>query len=388
MYKRQHLLTQGSGHIAINRSLGDGWILDTRLSGVRPSLNGRIGRSLAMDEKGEVLISELIGIEGAGDGIVVHERNANGWEKTALIPLFGTLSPSSVALALSGDGSVIAINGYDEIDNKHYVFVFKRQAQNRWELDTKLLPPSTEGGYFFAKSISVDFHGRTIAFGQPWDSSIARGINDSERMTIRNESGGGSGAVHLYEFKSGVWQHLFIKASNPGARDGFGTDVSLSRDGRFLAVGAPSEESASRKINHGQDDNSCNFCGATYVFEKTDDEWRQQAYIKSKHNDYGDSFGESLALNEDATRLIVGAPGASHPYGEGNAHGGIFIFDRLADKWQMSRYWVAEDNDFGDDLGSQAVISNKGDLAIANAPGKKVHVVDGAGVVYMPRLDD
>jgi hypothetical protein len=61
-------------------------------------------------------------------------------------------------------------------------------------------------------------------------------------------------------------QQLYVKASNTGTYDSFGSAVALSTDAATLAVGARGEASASTGIGGDQADNSAMFAGAVYVF--------------------------------------------------------------------------------------------------------------------------
>jgi hypothetical protein len=66
-----------------------------------------------------------------------------------------------------------------------------------------------------------------------------------------------------------------VKATNTDEGDGFGgmnslgfpTGLSLSGDGRALAVGALGEDSAATGLNGDQSDNSAEGSGAAYVYE-------------------------------------------------------------------------------------------------------------------------
>src|SRR5690554_732794 len=58
----------------------------------------------------------------------------------------------------------------------------------------------------------------------------------------------------------------YFKASNAASDDYFGGAVSLSGDGRTLAVGAQHEDSAATGVNGNQNDNSAVGSGAVYIF--------------------------------------------------------------------------------------------------------------------------
>jgi ABC-type Fe2+-enterobactin transport system substrate-binding protein len=100
-------------------------------------------------------------------------------------------------------------------------------------------------------------------------------------------------------------QQVYLKASNTGAHDLFGSSVSLSGDS--LAVGAREEASAATGVNGNQADNSAGGAGAVYVFVRTGTTWIQQAYVKASNR--GGNFGSSVSLSGET--LAVGAPDES-----------------------------------------------------------------------------
>ena len=115
----------------------------------------------------------------------------------------------------------------------------------------------------------------------------------------------------MYVFtRSGTsWsQQAFIKASNTGIGDFFGSSVSLSDDGNTLAVGAPHEDSNATGVNGDQTDNSVAFAGAVYAFTRSGSTWSQQAYIKASNTARAsDHFGNAVSLSGDGNTLAVGA---------------------------------------------------------------------------------
>src|SRR5207237_526584 len=80
----------------------------------------------------------------------------------------------------------------------------------------------------------------------------------------------------------------YVKASNPGVNDHFGSSVALSRDGNTMAVAAHWESSAATGVNGNQNDDSIPQAGAVYVFTRTGTTWTQQAYIKASNTGKAD----------------------------------------------------------------------------------------------------
>ena len=85
-------------------------------------------------------------------------------------------------------------------------------------------------------SISLSGDGNTMAIGAPFESGGARGVNGNQN----DESTYAAGAVYVYVRQGDTWtQQAYVKASNPGQSDHFGSSVALSRDGNTMAVSAP-----------------------------------------------------------------------------------------------------------------------------------------------------
>jgi len=123
-------------------------------------------------------------------------------------------------------------------------------------------------------------------------------------------------AVLLYNREAGNWsEQACIQASNSSDFDGFGRSVSLSSDGKLLAIGAPDEESASIGLN-GNEDNFGVKAGAAYLFANDNGSWQQQNYIKASNTDPAsvqldtfEEFGVSVSLSGDGQSLAIGASG-------------------------------------------------------------------------------
>jgi len=154
-----------------------------------------------------------------------------------------------------------------------------------------------------------------------------------------------------------IRQIAYLKASNPDASDHFGCggenhghngqSVSLSADGRTLAVGAPHESSAASGVNGNQRDNSVFDAGAVYVFTRTGDSWTQQAYLKPSNPQSGAEFGHYVALSADGNTLAVSAYWeASNATGiNGNQKdesipqaGAVYVFARAGSTWRQQAY--------------------------------------------------
>jgi hypothetical protein len=159
-------------------------------------------------------------------------------------------------------------------------------------------------------SVSISDDGNTVAAGSLDEDCLATGVNPTQPCDNDQKSDTSAGAAYVFVRSGTTWtQQAFIKASNTGKEDWFGSRLQLSGDGNTLAAAAQLEDSVARGINGKQDDDSAQEAGAVYFFTRTGTTWAQNAYLKSSNNEAFDEFGSSVALSRDGRTLAVGARG-------------------------------------------------------------------------------
>ena len=101
--------------------------------------------------------------------------------------------------------------------------------------------------------------------------------------------------------------------------------VTAAVDGDLLVVGAPLEDSYANGLNAGtalEASNVYTNAGAAYVFLRAASKWRQIDYVKASNTDFGDWFGDKVAVSKDT--VVVGAPlEASDGVGVNSKAGGV-----------------------------------------------------------------
>lgn len=231
---------------------------------------------------------------------------------------------------------------------------------------------NTESIDLFGTSITISADGDTLAVGAKLEDSNSKGVNGNQFNNITTDSG----AVYIYVRSGKTWLfHSYVKASNPGAYDGFGQTITLSADGSTLAVGASSEDSSTSGVNGDEDNDSSTNAGAAYLFRRVDDDWMQQAYIKAFNPEENDKFGTSVALSSDGNTLVVGAPGEDSSSktinGQNNNSaanaGAIYAFSYTNATWGQQAYIKAPNADAEDSFGGTVTISNDGNTIAAGA---------------------
>jgi len=212
---------------------------------------------------------------------------------------------------------------------------------------------------------------------------VVGAYGEASSATGKQEDNGteNSGAVYVFVRNGSKWsQQAFLKASNTGVNDFFGSSVSLSGD--TLAVGAYGEASSARGVNGDQADNTAVSSGAAYVFIRKGASWSQEAYLKASNADSGDYFGASVALSGDT--LVVGARNeASGAAGvDGNQEdntapysGAAYVFVRNGSVWSQQAYLKASNATKFDGFGDSLALS--GDTLVVGAPYERV---DSTGV--------
>jgi hypothetical protein len=182
-------------------------------------------------------------------------------------------------------------------------------------------------------------------------------------------------------------QEAYLKASNTGPFDFFGSSVAISGD--TVVIGAPYEQSRASGVNADQDDNSGTKMGAVYVFVRSGTGWVQQAYLKASNTGNSDQFGRVVAVSGDT--VVVGShyesSKASGVNGDGSdnsvlASGAAYVFVRSGTTWTQEAYLKASNPDVNDYFGWSVAVS--GNTVLVGAPGES----SGATGVNGDQSDD
>ncbi len=162
---------------------------------------------------------------------------------------------------------------------------------------------------------------------------------------------------------AGVWsQQAFIKASNTGGDDRFGSALALGKD--RLVVGARTEDGESAGINGDQNDNNAPDAGAVYIFSRTGAMWAQEAYVKASNPDPYDYFGSAVSMFGDMIAMGVfaedgsgvGLGASQHSEGDPSA-GAVYLFGRAQNGWSQVGYLKALNSDTSDEFGKSLALS-------------------------------
>lgn len=181
-----------------------------------------------------------------------------------------------------------------------------------------------------------------------------------------------------------VTQQAYLKSSNSGVADAFGSAVAISGD--TMVIGAPAEDGSSTGVNGGQASESALQSGAAYVFVRSGDTWTQQAYLKASNTGAYDSFGWSVAISGDT--IVVGAhqedSAAATVNGDGSDNsapnsGAAYVFKRSGTVWTQQAYLKASNAGAADLFGSAVAVWGDTVVVGANREGSAASGIDGDG---------
>ena len=176
------------------------------------------------------------------------------------------------------------------------------------------------------------------------------------------------GRVKVYEYSAGKWSQLGADIDGEAANDASGYAISLSDDGTVLAIGAP------------QNDDNGQGAGHVRVYKYVSGTWSQLgADIDGEATI--DQSGFSVSLSGDGTFLAIGAPLNSD---NGEFAGQVRVYEYNSGTWSQ----LGEDIDgeaAGDWSGDDVALSDDGTVLAIGITD--IRNVDSAGYVRVYKYD-
>lgn len=305
---------------------GTTWTQQTFLSPSDFSTTLLFGFSVSLSADGNRLAVGIPGEDGRGTGVttlpapgaislvnsgavLIYERTGTAWAIDAYVKASNTGSFDSFgwSVSLSGDGNSLVVGapmedsastGIDSTPNEGAssggaVYVYRYTTD--WAFESYIKASEVDVNDIFGTAVSLNADGTTLAVGAP-NYTFDRGGFDN------------SGAVFIYR-RTSVWaEQDMVLAMNMGSDqdDLFGTSVALSNDGNAFAAGAPGESSSLTGVGTAMNETASE-SGAVYLYRFTSPNWVRESFIKASNTGAGDTFGGSVSLSGDGTRLAVGA---------------------------------------------------------------------------------
>ena len=240
---------------------------------------------------------------------------------------------SGHSVSLSADGTIVAIGAIYNDDNgtlSGHVRVFQYTGNSWGKLgqDISGANPDDKSGY----SVSLSSNGTIVAIGAPY---------------YDNNNGSNSGHVRVYEYNDNTWEQLGQDISGADSHDRSGHSVSLSSDGKIVAIGAPYNS------------------GHVRVYEYNDISWEPlgQDIIGA---DSHDRSGYSVSLSSNGTIVAIGAT-QNDDNGDYSGHVRVYEYNVGTEIWEKIGDDISGEYSY-DTSGYSVSLSSNGTIVAIGAP--------------------
>jgi hypothetical protein len=335
--------------------------------------NDRFGASVALSDNAD---TALVGAPtnvgpdtpSTGSGYVYRDNTGDGsfFASGTLTAVDGDAGDNfGSSVALSDDGTTALVGAAEDEDpngdraGSAYLFAEDGPGWTHLEKLAAARDGEPDRQDFFGASVALSADGTTALVGAPRDTDFG-----ATRV----------GGAYVFAKDGGGWSQLDTLRGG-GSDSELGSSVALSADGTTALVGAPRDETLNG-----------NFTGSASVF--VDDgtgTWNQLDTLVAGDIDDGDGLGRSVALSDDGTVALVGAPSDADP--NGTAAGSVYVFaDDGTGTWTQQDTFAAGDagnGDDGDRFGTAVALSGDGTTALVGAPEDEDPNGQGAGSAYV-----
>jgi len=188
--------------------------------------------------------------------------------------------------------------------------------------------------------VAMSHDGRRVVLGSPWVDRPDIWSNAEDTTTVK-----------VFDFNGNKWEGAGIFSGRLG--DKYGFSISLSGDGKMIAIGAIWTNVGS-KIEVGQVE--------TYHFSEKNT-WISVGQKLTGVNDY-DLFGRSISLSDDGSRMAISAVWTDV---NGENSGSVYIYELREDTWTQIAEAIHGEA-AGDEFGNTVSMSGDGSIVAIGAP--------------------
>ena len=266
------------------------------------------GQDLDADERYDEG-GEAVSISGDGNHVAIGAPESNGkkgyvkvyefddststWEQLGEI-LYGTdyynRKGNSLSLNYDGKRMVVGSHMYDFDVNLDGVMA---GSANVWEYDESIDQWSKMGSRVVGSTDYYDLFGHSVDINHAGDRIVISAINSEPDSSNTHNTG----LIQVYGFINNEWEQLGSDIYGLSSGDGLGESVSINGVGDRIVAGASYADDGA--VNAGQ--------VMVFDYNTSLDEWVQvgDTIIGECNNDRS---GKAVAISDNGTRVIVGAP--------------------------------------------------------------------------------
>ena len=343
---------------------GGSWTSIQELTASDGETGDQYGFSVSINDDGKYIaigsVNEDTGTGITNDGAVyVYKYDGTSWtnEEKIIASDGGTGDQFGYSVSISGDGNRLEVGAprKNNIGNKAGAIYFYEYGGTSigWTGEQILDNPNTTTGFNdqYGFSVSMSNDGKYAVVGVPnWRNPFQRG------------------RAFVYGLSGGSWTSIQeLTASDGVDTDKFGFSVSITKDGKYIAIGAIGEDTGT-----GISDD-----GAVYVYEYDGTSWTNEEKIIASDGQSNDKFGGSVSLSSDGKYLIVGTGTNSGRPGK------AYIYYREDSQWIEKKINNTDSPQDNDNFGFSVSISEDGCYSIVGKPQYNTSTANKVGRAYI-----
>ena len=291
------------GAVFIYEKTTSGWVYRQRIILVDNN-NYKLGYSLCCDDTMSKL---FIGTDATSTltDVYLYEKGTSGTLSYSWVSSFniksianfnsGTIATFGTSLDCTSDGNTLVVGSDNYQQTKNGSTIYPGEVQvfvyesNAWSLKQS----------FYSDIESNKPSSLTIANGTKLGNKVSISADGSKLMM-----GTTVGYIFYYEYNSGSAVYTFVKTYNSQFNStDYGKYFVISKNGNYLLIGHKDENVNVYRYDSSDASNPWTLDQNTNIMNLASN---GNSNYTGQYNDF---FGTSIAINEDATKLLIGIPG-------------------------------------------------------------------------------
>ncbi|MEH0019920.1 MAG: cohesin domain-containing protein [Desulfobacter sp.] len=322
------------GSAYIYKKNGDAWTEILKLTADDNAPNDRFGIGASIS--GDYMVIGAQGVNNDSGAAYIFKRDGETWSQQAKLTAADAGTGDLFGYQVGIDGEYVVVGSYLD-DQKGTdagaAYIFKRDGAT-WSQQAKLTASDGAAGNHFGASVSISID--RVVIGKPgraayifsrdgttWTQeamlSPSDGASqsyvgyhvaiDGEYAIVGTHNNSQKGAAYIFKRNGAIWyQQAKLTAGDGVVDDLFGQAVSI--EGKYAVIGAYGANGLVNKT------------GATYVFQRSGEDWTQQTKLTAFDGATDDFFG--VRVQKTGTYALVGAYKDDD---KGASSGSVYVYD-------------------------------------------------------------
>ena len=282
------------------------------------AVSDKSGRSVSLSADGFIVAIGAPDNDGNGSNsghtrIYSYDNINDAWNQLGGdIDGEGVGDDSGTSVSLSADGNVVAIgapynDGNGSMSGHTRIYSYDNINDEWYQLGVDIDGEAADD--FSGMSVSLSSDGKIVAVG-----ALGNDVNGIDAGHVR---------IYSYDDISDNWGQLGGDIDGEDAGDWFGASVSLSSDGKIVAIGAPNNDGNGSDSGHAR----------VYSYDDISGSWGQLGGdIDGEYS--SDESGRPVSLSSDGFTIAIGAP-FNDENGSNSGHTRIYSYDNINDAWNQ-----------------------------------------------------